>query len=79
MPLCTCLITHTHTPHNTYLDEHGLKLALARVHVSLQVLVDPLEDKPQLRITVNAVLFRGTSTKMRASNHSFRCLANVNA
>ena len=43
-------------PSFSYLDEHRLEVLLAGVHVPLEVLVDPLEDQPQLGVAVHAVL-----------------------
>lgn len=39
-----------------HLDEHGLEVVFAGVHVLLQVLIHPFEDQPQLSVAVHAVL-----------------------
>lgn len=65
-------------PLSSHLDEHRLEVLLARVHVPLQVLVDPLEDQPQLRVAVHAVL-SNQAGRRGEENNKFPLLIKIKA
>lgn len=52
---CTSVLITAH------LDQHRLQVIFARVHVLLKILVNPLENQPQLGVAVHAVLFAQNS------------------